>query len=257
MEAEEMRRLFQNSDFIYADEVPVKGTTVDDIDLGYFEDFFQRTYESDWNRTDMPLTQLLENMNLAKGEQLNLAGLLLFGKYPQRKKPAFVVKAVAFYGNDPTSQTYRDSEDISGNLKTIYKHTRSFLHRNLRKIQGSKSVKSIGEPEIPEISLEELVVNMLIHRDYFVNAPWRVFIFDNRIELISPGHLPNNLTIENIKAGNSILRNPVIASFATKELPYRGIGTGIHRALKYYPHIEFENDYENNLFRCIIQRREN
>ncbi len=57
MEVEELRRLFQKSDFIYADEVPVEGTTVDDIDLGYFKDFFQRTYETDWDRTDMPLTQ--------------------------------------------------------------------------------------------------------------------------------------------------------------------------------------------------------
>jgi hypothetical protein len=76
-----------------------------------------------------------------------------------------------------------------------------------------------------------LVHESLLHRDYFISAPWRIFIFDDRIELMSPGALPNTLTIENIRHGISVIRNPLIASFATKELPYRGIGTGIRCAL--------------------------
>ena len=75
---------------------------------------------------------------------------------------------------------------------------------------------------------------------------------DNRIEIISPGHLPNNLTIENIKYGNSNIRNPILASFATKILPYRGLGNGIRRALKAYPQIDFVDDREANLFKVIL-----
>ncbi|MFO7073677.1 ATP-binding protein, partial [Pseudomonas aeruginosa] len=62
---------------------------------------------------------------------------------------------------------------------------------------------SQGQSEIPRIVWEELVANALIHRDYFISAPVRVLVFADRVEIISPGHLPNNLTIENIKAGNS------------------------------------------------------
>ena len=81
-------------------------------------------------------------------------------------------------------------------------------------------------------------------------------IFDNRIELISPGALPNNITIENIRNGVSVIRNPLIASFATKgdELPYRGIGTGIRRALAVLPTIELESDSDINLFTARIPR---
>ena len=57
-----------------------------------------------------------------------------------------------------------------------------------------------GVPEIPDTVFEELLVNALVHRDYLVSAPIRLFIFDNRIEIISPGHLPNNLTVEKIRA---------------------------------------------------------
>ena len=74
------------------------------------------------------------------------------------------------------------------------------------------------------------------------------------LEIISPGHLPNNLTVENIKLGNSNIRNPILASFATYILPYRGLGSGIIRALKAYPDIEFENDPEGNKFKVTIRR---
>ena len=94
----------------------------------------------------------------------------------------------------------------------------------------------------------------MIHRDYFVSAPVRVFVFDDRIEIISPGHLPNNLTIANIKSGNSNIRNPILASYATKVLPYRGLGNGILRAVREYPEIEFEDDSDGNLFRVTISR---
>jgi len=102
-----------------------------------------------------------------------------------------------------------------------------FLLRNLKRLQAGQNVNSEGKLEIPKIALEELVVNALIHRDYLISAPIRIFIFDNRLEIISPGHLPN--TIENIKNGNSNIRNPILASFAAKILP--GLGNGIRRAL--------------------------
>jgi ATP-dependent DNA helicase RecG len=80
-------------------------------------------------------------------------------------------------------------------------------------------------------------------------------VFPDRIEIASPGHLPNKLTVEQAKSGNSIPRNPILQSMAAKLMPYRGIGTGIPRALKAYPHIEFYNDPEGNRFRSVILRR--
>jgi ATP-dependent DNA helicase RecG len=66
---------------------------------------------------------------------------------------------------------------------------------------------------------------------------------------------PNNLTVENIRNGVSNIRNPLIASYATKGLPYRGIGTGILRALATVPDLELESDQERNLFTARIPRR--
>ena len=79
-------------------------------------------------------------------------------------------------------------------------------------------------------------------------------VFDDRIELVSPGSLPNNLTVENVRYGVSVIRNPLIASFASRELPYRGIGTGILRALSVVPEIELISDQGRNLFVARIPR---
>jgi len=257
---EEIQRMFQGADIIHADEIPVSGTAANDLDFAHFGDFFLKQYGESLNdalgKAGIPLIQLLNNLGLAREENLNLAGLMLFGKQPQRHRPAFVVKSVSFVGDDPAGDKYRDSQDIEGCLRDLHRGTMSFLTRNLRRLQGSKGFNSQGDMEVPLAALEELVVNMLLHRDYFISAPWRVMLFDNRIELISPGALPNSLTIENIRYGVSVIRNPIIASFATKadELPYRGIGTGIRRALAAVPALEFESSHELNLFTTRIPR---
>lgn len=254
---EEVQRMLQSADLVHADEVSVDGTTSGDIDLDHFGTFFMKLFRERLDETGIPLGQLLNNLGLARDAQLNLAGLLLFGRNPQRHRPAFVIKAVSFVGNDPTGDRYRDSQDIGGCLRDLYKETISFLTRNLRRLQDGKGFNTEGDLEVSPAALEELVVNMLLHRDYFISAPWRVFMFDNRIELISPGALPNNITVENIRNGVSIIRNPIIASYATKadELPYRGIGTGIRRALAAVPELELESDHESNLFIARIPRK--
>jgi ATP-dependent DNA helicase RecG len=128
--------------------------------------------------------------------------------------------------------------------------------RNLHKVQAGRGVNSPGMPEIPEAVFEELLVNSLMHRDYLVSAPIRLFIFDNRIEIISPGHLPNNLTVEKIRVGNSNIRNPILVSYAAKGLlPYHGLGSGIKRALEKWPAIDFIDDHDGCLFTATVHRK--
>lgn len=250
--------MFQSADLVHADEVPVEGTVPGDMNLEHFAAFFSEQYgeslDAALGRAKVSLGQLLNNIGLARRDTLNLAGLLLFGRDPQRHRPALAVKAVSFVGCDAAGDHYRDSQDFVGCLRDLYKGTISFLTRNLRRLQGDRGFNEEGGLEVPVVALEELVVNMLLHRDYFISAPWRVMIFDDRIELISPGALPNNLTVENIRNGVSNMRNPLIASFATKELPYRGIGTGIRRALVAVPALDLESDRDRNLFTARIPR---
>lgn len=250
---EEIQRLFQASGMVHADVNPA-GLTVADLDMDYFQQFFQKRYGESLAEQQLPLEQTITNMNLGKDGELNVTGALLFSKNPSNRLPVFIVKAGAFPGETLSTDKYIDSRDIVGKMSDIFQQTMSFILANIKHVQGDQTVNSTGEPEIPRIVLEELVANALVHRDYFISAPIRVFVFSDRIEIISPGHLPNNLTIENIKAGNSNSRNPVLASFANQILPYRGYGSGILRALKHYPAIEFIDNPDGNLFTCVIRR---
>jgi ATP-dependent DNA helicase RecG len=250
---EEIQRLFQSAGLIHGDEMPANGITVADLDNQFFSDFMKKEYDEDIANQESSLPQLLENMNLAKAHVLNITGALIFSRKPQNRLPAFIVKAVSYPGNEIDESKYLDSRDITGKMSDIYQQTISFIDANLRHVQGNKGINSAGEIAIPRIVFEELIVNALIHRDYFISAPIRIFIFSNRIEIISPGHLPNNLTIENIKNGVSNMRNPILASFATKILPYRGLGSGIRRALREYSLIDFFDEKENNLFKVVVK----
>lgn len=252
---EELRRLFQSADLLHADETPTTAQ-LDALDRYSFAEFLQKTYSLDLPEQEADLLRLLQNMNLASNHGcLNLAGVLLFSKHPDWIKPAFIVKGVSLPSTVLQDSQYNDSEDINGRLREQFEQSLAFIMRNLHKRQGTQSVNSIGEPEVPRIVFEELLVNALIHRDYFISAPIRVLVFTDRIEIISPGHLPNHLTVEKIKAGNSNLRNPILASFVAKNiLPYRGLGSGILRALAAWPRIDFEDQREANLFKVTVWR---
>nr|VFJ56700.1 MAG: ATP-dependent DNA helicase RecG [Candidatus Kentron sp. DK] len=248
---EEMQRLFQQAGLVHGDEIPVSGSSIADLDRDYFREFLRKNFP---NAPAAPLPRRLENLNLMKDGVFNVSGALLFAADPNRRLPAFIVKAVAFPGKSIQKDHYLDSRDITGKLSDIFQQSSGFVAGNLHHVQGERGINSVGEPEIPRIVLEELIVNALIHRDYFISAPVQIRVFTDRIEIISPGHLPNNLTVENVRSGVSNMRNPNLASHATRLLPYRGIGTGIIGALQEYPSIDFEDDREGNRFVATIRR---
>ena len=252
---EEVQRMFQSANLLHADEMPVHRMTIEDFDMRYFNYYFLKRYGSHPEDEKQPLERVLENMGLMQGDKLTLCGALLFAKEEYHKLPVFIVKAGAFDANDLTTSNYQDSRNIEGRLESIYNQTVSFIVSNLRHLQGEQDFNSIGIPEIPHETIRELVANALIHRDYFVSAPIRVFVFRNRVEIISPGHLPNNLTIKNIMLGVSNTRNQLLASHANHLIPYRGYGSGIINALGAYPDIEFIDDRDKNQFTAILKRK--
>ncbi|MCT8580870.1 putative DNA binding domain-containing protein [Glaesserella parasuis] len=251
---EELLRMFREASLVHTDKLPVTGSSIQDLDEVYFDHFFEKFYGEPVTSQHFSREQLLENMNVMKKGEFNICGALLFTKNPSRYLPTFIIKAVSFLGNDITEQHYIDSKDIRGNITEQFRQAISFILTNIQHKQNGQSFNSLGEPEIPRIVFEELIANAIIHRDYFISAPIRILIFNDRIEIISPGYLPNNLTIENIKRGNSNIRNPILASFAPRALPYRGLGSGILRVLKEYPNVEFIDERIGNVFRVIVRR---
>ena len=144
--------------------------------------------------------------------------------------------------------------DLQGTIPELFAKCMDWLRGNLKNVQDGQNFNSVGHLEINEEALVELVENALVHRDYFKNAPVRILLFDDRLEIISPGCLPNSLTVEEMKYGNVVVRNPLMVGFAVRTMPFSGLGTGIVRALEREPDMELCNDREGDQFKIVIPR---
>ena len=251
----EIMRLFQHSGNLLADEMGVHGTSIDDINKDAFSDYFKKEFGQTFEEKRLTYEEALKAKRILPDGQLSLAGFLFFGKEPQLIKPAFTIKAVSFIGNDISGTQYRSKPaDFRGTIPQLFEEAMSFLKANLQYLQDGQDFNSNGKLEISEIALIELVQNAMVHRDYFKNSPIRILIFDDRVEIISPGKLPNSLTVEDIKYGNPVIRNNQLVAFASHTMPFSGLGSGIKRAIAEQPDIELINDIEGEQFIVKIPR---
>jgi len=246
---EELARLFQPGEKLYAESQTVKASTLEDFDYNRFERFYEAKYsETPPNRHEEreACQRTLENLELVDSDRVTVAGLLLFGNRNRLPVllPEMKIDAVWFKGTERGGSEWHDQRTITGTLADQFDEGMGFLKRCLARVQGDGSFNQTGRPEVPDTVFEELLVNALIHRDYFVKDSIKVFIFDDRIEIRSPGKLPNSLTVDQIRRGVRRSRNVLLASFAPDLLNFRGVGSGIVRALKIWPSISWVNDTE-------------
>lgn len=247
---EELARLFQSGEKLYAESQVVAASTLEDFDHERFERFYETKYsETPPNRSEdgQAYQRTLENLELVESGRVTVAGLLLFG---DRKRlpvllPEMKIDAIWFKGTERASPEWHDQRTITGTLAEQYDEGMGFLKRWNARIQGEGSFNQTGTLEIPETVFEELLVNALIHRDYFIKDSIKLFIFDDRIEIRSPGKLPNSLTVDQIRRGVRRSRNVLLASFAPDIINFRGVGSGIVRALKAWHSISWVNDTES------------
>ncbi|WP_159519760.1 RNA-binding domain-containing protein [Sunxiuqinia indica] len=192
----------------------------------------------------------LKNLRLVKSDNgtdyPTNALMILLGEFPH-----CTVKCARFKGT--TMDVFIDKKEYSGDLFSILENTQNFVlnHVNLKaEIEGLYRKETY---EIPEVALREVLVNAVIHRDYVKQGrDIKVGVYDDIVNVVSPGSLPHNITIEDIFNGRSETRNRVLAN-TFKELGLiEQWGSGINRiinACKQYglevPKIEEQNDFFN------------
>lgn len=203
--------------------------------------------------------KLLRNLRFIRPDgKITVAAMLLFGKYTQRWLPVMTAKCICFVGNNLGGTRFRDKvndADIEGNLLHQFETIMDFFTRNLRHIQVGDEFNSQGILEISYISLVEFTVNALVHRSLNATAPIRIFIFDDRVEIHSPGTLPNGLAVDDIVVGTSMPRNMFLFTNAIHLLPYTGAGSGMLRALSENMKVSFTNNDRTNEFVITINRK--
>ena len=254
-ENSEIRRLLQNSHQYQVDADGVEGSSEDNIDTKALDDYFAHVYGKGADDFKMPRKNVLRNAHITDDlGRLTIAGLMFFAKEPQQFRPQHCIKAVWFYGNEIGGTEYRDSRDITGTIPEMYEEAVRWLKSCLNRPQNGQSFNSVGELEIPEVVLEELVQNALVHLDLLKSAAIRLLVFDNRIEIVNPGCLPDGQTIDEMLLGNSDPRNPLLAQFGSNTMPYRGLGSGIPRVMATGSDVELIDRPDGNQFVARIWR---
>ena len=263
------------------DEASIKGATINDLDANTIKAFLENRFDKVLEKKGLvgdafkeaPLDticsaiakghdceRMLRNLRFIRPDgKLTMAAMLLFGKYTQRWLPVMTAKCICFAGNSVGGKVFRDKvndADMEGNLLHQFNTIMDFFTRNLHNVQVGEEFNSMGKLEIPYSSLVEFTVNALVHRSLNLKAPVRIFIFDNRVEIHSPGDLPNGLTIDDIKLGTSMPRNMFLFSNAIYLLPYTGVGSGIIRALDEDINVIFTNNPSAQEFVITVWREE-
>jgi len=253
---EELEQLFQRRGNLRVELKPVSGAGLDALDLDRLADYFgrirqqqhpaPRELESEVSRLRADWEALLVNTELmARGESgivSTVAGLLLFGKNPNRFLPQAGVDAVAYPGAAPDYQANERTalrgpmvplQGAPGLGEGLVERAVTFALRHVSTETGLEGgVRRMIHVDFPIEVLREALVNALVHRDYLLSATDIQFsIFTDRIEIVSPGRPPNGITEARMIAGCRAARNQLIKDIMRDYGYLEHMGMGIPRKI--------------------------
>jgi len=229
-------RMLQQSGLYHFDETPVAGTTLADLDRDAFQNYFEKISRQPLEATGISLEQLLEATRVAttvdNAQRLTVAGVLIFGREPQRYMRQSRITAVRFLGNDSTADRLNPQE-LNGTLPQLVNQCGDYVKLYNGVYSQIDGFMRRERPFCPDEVLREVVVNAVAHRDYsFTGSQIRLFFFDNHLEVRSPGRLPNSMTLESIRFYNHESRNPLLAQFLNRLGFMEEFGTGIPNMIR-------------------------
>jgi ATP-dependent DNA helicase RecG len=242
------------------DARPCTEGTLDDLALGQFDAYRREVVDQETIAANhRPVELQLASLRLFDPERAcpTHAGILLFGKNPRFFLPGSYVQFLKLPGTDLTDMP-EDQAEISGDLHSILRELEGRLKLLIKTTMHP--ISTFEEkllPDYPEWALRELLMNAVMHRNYYSNSPIRFYAFSEHIEIQSPGGLYGEATPENFPTRNSY-RNPVIAE-AMKSLGFvNRFGYGVQRAQALLeqngnPRAQFEFDEHSVLVK--ISRR--
>jgi ATP-dependent DNA helicase RecG len=244
---EELSRLFQQRGTFRAELRPVSGATFNDLDLRRLKDYFGRVRKQDDIPGDDDLAgwqALLLNTELMAEDGITLSAVLLFGRNPNRFLPQAGIDAAAFPG---TEKDYAAVERIKlrGPLTPLMNEQAELVETGLveqafdfvRRNTGTTATLEDGvrrkeRPAYPPEAIREVLVNALIHRDYLLAATdIELSVYSDRVEVISPGRLPNGITTTRMRAGCRAARNQLLKDIMRDYGYLEHMGLGVPRKI--------------------------
>ena len=245
---DEEGRLYQAARIVRYDLNPIPGTGFESLDLERIANYFRVVKKrgapamedtAAWKR-------ILANIDLLAQEETaaaTAAGLLLFGKNPNRRLPQAGMTAAAFPGSEKDYATV-DEELIRGPLVSLLSPGKKvlepgvidraveFVRRNMGSCAWLEGGRRRRKPALPLDAVREAVVNAAAHRDYtLARTDIEISLYRDRLEIISPGRLPNGLTVEKMKEGARAARNEILKEILRDYGYVEHLGMGVRRRI--------------------------
>lgn len=244
---EELSRLFQQRGSFRAELRPVSGATFADLDIRRLKNYFARVRQQDVPADDdeAAWTTLLFNTEIMVDDGITVSGILLFGRTPNRFLPQAGIDAAAFPGlnkdyaarersalRGPMAPLLNDAGEIVE--AGLVEQALAFTNRNIA-VTGQLEEGGARREEIPAYPLEavrEAIVNALVHRDYLLSSTdIELSIYEDRMEIISPGRLPNGITPARMLTGCRAARNQLIKDIMRDYRYLEHSGMGVPRKI--------------------------
>ena len=242
---EELARLFQQRGSVRAELRPVSGAVLAHLDRrrlrNYFGDIRQQDVPDDEN--EEAWQSLLINTEVMTEEGITVGGMLLFGATPNRFLPHAGIDAVAYPGMEqdysaqertalrgPMTPLLSKSGDFVEN--GLVEQALDFVRRNTRMVVEAQGGRRVEHPAYPRDALREGIVNALIHRDYLLTSTdIELAVYSNRLEIVSPGRLPNGITPDHMRFGTRSARNQLLKDVMRDYRYLEHMGMGIPRKI--------------------------
>lgn len=229
-------------------------SSIDDLDMDAIENFFSlRKGKKSFLNTILASFNIINEEH--KSKYPTVTGALLFGKRPEKHLPeAFIIcsRFSGISGRDAIA-----SQDCIGTLFEQFEMAFAFILKHLHHSFVIREKKREEKLEIPEIAIREALLNAVVHRNYHIQAPIKIAIYDNRIEIFSPGDFPGPINTSNLLSGLTYIRNPGVTKIFRQAKYIEKLGSGFHNLFHSYENwglkppevIEGEN-----YIKCILPR---
>lgn len=246
---EELERLFQQRGAFRLEVRGVSGSSADDFDYRRLNDYFQRIRSQETPGMDdtNAWQSLLVNTEFLVEEDdtipATVAGLLLFCANPNRFLPQAGIDAVAYPGKEK-DYTAKERLAIRGPMTALFgseglvenglvEQAVEFTRRNTE-VSASLADGARREERwlYPEEAIREAIVNALVHRDYLLSGTTvELSIYEDRLEVISPGRLPNGITPQRMITGCRSARNQLLKDVMRDYGYLEHMGMGVPRKI--------------------------
>ena len=257
---EELIRMFQEGQQLHFEVGILPGVAFSEYcDLVRFSEYCknQRKIEVELEE----FSQIAYNFDVIdENKNMTIAGMLLFGKKIDRYLPQAGIQLFKYSGSDKISDI-RDHQEESGDMISCIENAEKFVRNNSQNKAdfNAEETRRVDTPDYEPFVIRELLANAFAHRDWSIfGQKIRLEIFDDRLELFSPGKLPNSINLTRATNGVSFYRNPLIAQILKDYGIVDKAGRGLQKILHFFKSKDlsvpiFEEDLFS--FKTILKKR--